>query len=71
MLFPGHCTHRREAALRSGLRPKTTVDRSAKLATWAALDGKRPDRVYLAFLAIQTGTTRGRDPVTHPDRLSE
>jgi len=41
------------------------------LATWNILDGGRPDQVYLAFLAIQTGAIVGRYPVAHPDRLSE
>ena len=27
----------------------------AMLATWTALDGKRPGQVYLAFLAIEIG----------------
>jgi hypothetical protein len=40
-------------------------------ATWASFDGKRPDRVYLAFLAIQTGAIHDRRPIAHPDRPSK
>ncbi|MFI4959540.1 MAG: hypothetical protein ACHP7C_10335, partial [Lysobacterales bacterium] len=44
---------------------------SVMLATWPVLDGKRPDPVYLALLAIQTGAARDCYTVAHPDRLSK
>jgi len=39
------------------------------LATGIVFDGKRPDPVYLAFLATQAAATRDRCPVAHADRL--
>jgi hypothetical protein len=37
----------------------------------AAPNGKRPDQVYLALLAIQAGATRERHPAVRPEQLFE